>query len=48
MPLPAEGTPGQHHTRRRLKSSATNSAGGSTRYGTKRTLKARQGVRDTV
>lgn len=41
------GTRPQHSTRRVLKSTATNSAGGSTKYATKRTLKARQGVRDT-
>lgn len=47
MALPKEGTKGQHSTRRTLKGTATNSNGGSTKYATKRTLKARQGVRDT-
>lgn len=48
MAVPKEGVKGQHSTRRALKKTATNSAGGSTKYATKRTLKARQGVRDTV
>ncbi len=47
MPLPVQGTALQHATRRTLKGTATNSAGGSTKYATKRTLKARQAVRDT-
>lgn len=47
MALPKEGTQKQHWTRRRLKGAATNSTGGSTKYATKRTLKARQSVRDT-
>ena len=47
MALPVQGTAKQHATRRRLKGAATNTAGGSTKYATKRTLKARQSVRDT-
>ncbi len=47
MALPVQGTAKQHVTRKVLKSAATNSAGGSTKYATKRTLKVRQGVRDT-
>lgn len=47
MALPVQGTAKQHATRRVLKGAATNSAGGSTKYATKRTLKVRQSVRDT-
>jgi hypothetical protein len=46
MATPKEGTKGQHETRRVLKGTATNSAGGSTKYATKRTLKKRQSITD--
>jgi len=45
--VPKAGVAKAHATRRVLKNAATNSAGGSQKYATKRTLKARQSVRDT-
>jgi len=47
MALPKEGTAKQHATHRTLKNAGTASTGGNTKYGTKRTLKVRQSVRDT-
>jgi len=47
MALPVQGTAKQHATRRTLKNAGTSSAAGNTKYATKRTLKARQSVRDT-
>ncbi len=48
MALPVQGTKGQHETHRYLKRQGTDSNGGSTKYATKRTLKLRQGLRDTT
>ena len=48
MALPVEGTKGQHETSRYLRRQGTDSAGGSTKYASKRTLKLRQSLRDTI
>lgn len=55
MAVPKEGVDGQHSTHRKLKNEATrdgtnpmNTAGGSFRHKSKRTLKAQKGVRDTT
>ena len=54
MAVPKEGVDGEHSTRRNLKNRPTrdgendmNTAGGSFKYRTKRSLKAQAGVRDT-
>lgn len=54
MAVPKEGIEKQHTTKRNLKNQATrdgtnamNTAGGSFKHKSKRTLKAQAGVRDT-